>query len=73
MFSNFVNCDKIIHNQKKQIPSTLYPQMSTKNITETSKFIHPEQSRSRNIPISLLLGLISLPIIFWYIATYFVS
>ena len=47
--------------------------MSTKNITETSKFIHPEQSRSRNIPISLLLGLISLPIIFWYILTYFVS
>ena len=47
--------------------------MSIENITETSKFIHPEQSRSRNIPISLLLGLISLPIIFWYIATYFVS
>ena len=43
------------------------------NITETSKFIHPEQSRSKNIPISLLLGLISLPIIFWYITTYIVS
>ena len=47
--------------------------MSIENITETSKFIHPEQSRSRNIPISLLLGLISLPIIFWYIVTYFIS
>ena len=47
--------------------------MFTKNITETSKFIHPEHSRARNIPISLLLGLISLPIVFWYIATYFLS
>ncbi len=47
--------------------------MSIKNITETSEFIHPEQSRSRNIPIPLFLGLISLPIIFWYIATYFIS
>ena len=47
--------------------------MSTENITETSEFIHPEQSRSRNFSISLFLGLISLPIIFWYIATYFVS
>ena len=47
--------------------------MSIENITETSKFIYPEQSRSRNIPIAILLGLISLPIIFWYIATYFVS
>ena len=47
--------------------------MSIENITETSKFIHPEQTRSRNIPISLWLGLISLPIIFWYIPTYFVS
>ena len=47
--------------------------MSTKNITETSNFIHPEQSRPRNIPISLLLGLISLTILFWYIATYFLS
>ncbi len=33
-------------------------------ITETCKFIQPEQSRSRKIPISLLLGLISLPVIF---------
>ena len=47
--------------------------MSIENITETREFINPEQSRSRNIPISLLIGLISLPIIFWYIATYFVS
>ena len=47
--------------------------MSIENITETSKFIHPEQARSRNIPVSLLLGLISLPIIFWYIATYIFS
>ncbi len=47
--------------------------MSIENITETSKFIHPEQSSSRNIPISLFLGLISLPVIFWYIATYFFS
>ena len=47
--------------------------MSIENITETSKFIHPEQCRSRNIPILLFLGLISLPIIFWYVATYFVS
>ena len=47
--------------------------MSMENISETSKFIPPEQSRSRNIPISLLLGLISLPIVFWYIATYFLS
>ena len=47
--------------------------MLKQNISETSKFIHPEQSRSRNIPISLLLGLISLPIVFWYIATYFLS
>ena len=47
--------------------------MSIKNVTETSKFNHPEQFRSRNIPISLLLGLISLPIVFLYIATYFVG
>ena len=47
--------------------------MLKQNISETSKFIHPEQTRSRNIPIPLLLGLISLPVIFWYIVTYFVS
>ncbi len=47
--------------------------MSMGKITETSEFIHPEQSRSRNIPVSLLLGLISLPVIFWYIVTYLVS
>ena len=47
--------------------------MLIENITETSKFINPEQTSSRNIPISLLLGLISLPIILWYIVTYFVS
>ena len=47
--------------------------MSIENITETSKFIHPEQFHSRNIPISILVGLVSLPVIFWYIATYFVS
>ena len=47
--------------------------MSMGNISETSQFIHPEQSRSSNIPISLLLGIISLPVIFWYVVTYFVS
>ena len=47
--------------------------MSMENISETSLFIHSEQSSSRNIPISLLLGMISLPVIFWYVVTYFVS
>ena len=47
--------------------------MSMGNISETSQFIHSEQSRSSNIPISLLLGIISLPVIFWYVVTYFVS
>ena len=43
------------------------------NISETSLFIHPEQSCSSNIPISLLLGMISLPVIFWYVVTFFVG